>query len=275
MGRPLQIAGGLVLLLLAAPHTAVAESRTIAVLEFRAGARGMAGISSAMARRLEQLTAHRAVGPEDARKRLGPGLDAAVARCKGRTACVAALGRRLGCQEVILVGISQLGDLILAVQRIDVERGRVLTRLADSRAADTPLRDEDVDRYLRQLLPAEDFLRYGRLTVTSDRAGDEVWVDGELRGRTPLQPLTLAAPGRYAVQVRRPGHQEFRASLQVLPDANAELRATLTPSGGGKWYTQWWVWALVGGAAVAGATVAGVLASQASPDQVPAVLQLP
>lgn len=252
-------------------------ARTVAVLEFRAGASGAQGVAQELAEQLARLTSNRVVSPRDARRSIGPSLDAAVARCAGAPACVADLGNALGCQEVILVGVSQLGDIILAVQRIDVSRGVVVTRLADSIRPGRRVDPEAIAAYLRRLLPPEQFRRFGRVVVRTAEAGDEVYVDGKLRGRTPLPPLRVAAPARIKIRVARQGHQDFVARLDVVPDASVEVKATLGRSGAQapRWYQRWWVWAMVGGVVAAGAVTAAAVAASDGPDRVPAVVRLP
>ena len=260
--------------LLSAP--ASARPRTVAVLEFRAGASGAQGVAQELADQLGRLTSNQVVSPRDARRSIGPSLDAAVARCAGAPACVADLGQALGCDEVILVGVSQLGDVILAVQRIDVAQGKVLARLADSIRPGRKVTPTAAAAYLRRLLPPEQFNRFGRVVVRTDATGDRVYVDGKLRGATPLTPLRVAAPGKIELRVTREGHQDFVVKLDIVPDARVEVTPTLTRTGvETRWYQRWWVWAIVGGAvAVAAITAAAVTASE-GPERVPAVVRLP
>jgi len=42
----------------------------------------------------------------------GDHLDQALVRCAGDAACIAKIGQKLAAAEVILVGISELGDVI-------------------------------------------------------------------------------------------------------------------------------------------------------------------
>lgn len=263
-------------LTLALPVQAVTPRR-IAVLEYRAGVRAAIGLADDLAEQLAKLTPHHVLTPQDAQRRLGSRLDAQVARCKGDPACIARIGTKLGCDEVLLIGISQLGDVILAMQRIEVSSGRVLTRLADSLSSRRRVSRRVVNRYLRRLLPPDEFKRYGRITIRTEMVGDKIFVDQQLRGRTPLEPLVVPAPGRYTVRVRRPGHVDFVARLDVLPEATVEVKPTLSPVGivrEPKWYQKWWVWALVGGVVAGGATAA-VLSATRSPSDVSAVMRWP
>jgi hypothetical protein len=228
-----------------------------------------------MAEALADLTSHKVVSPAEARRRLGAVVDAEVAHCKGEPSCIARIGARLGCQEVILVGVSQLGDLILAIQRIDVSSGKVLNRLADSIKSRRQVPRQTLVRYLRRLLPPKDFKRYGTIIIKTTDEGDEVYLDEFFRGKTPIAPLKVSAPGRYEVRVKRPGHSDFIARLDVLPDAAVEVTPTLSRiSAPLKWYEHWWVWALVGGVVAGTATAVAVVSASQGPDSVPAVIQL-
>ncbi len=263
----------LAILFLSVVIPTTANARTVAVLEFRSGTRAVPRITRTFATRLARLTSHRVIPPSEARRLLGS-VDGDVAQCKGEASCIAAIGNELRCDEVVLVGISQLGDTILAFQRIDSARGVVLARLADTLGRRRRITTSSLDRYLRRLFPAGDFKRYGKIAVRTNTTGDRVFVDGQYRGQTPLPPLRVAAPGRYAIRVTRPGHDDFLARLDVLPDALVEVTPTLgrkhTPT---RWYQRWWVWAIVGGVVVASATTAVVLTTR-GPDEVPAVVRI-
>jgi hypothetical protein len=265
----------LVVALLLAPLPGRAAGRTVAFLEYRAGVRAAARVSAGMAEQLERLTSHAAVSPSEARRRLGPGVDAEVARCQGEASCIARIGSRLGCDEIILVGLSQLGDLILAIQRIDVQNGTVLARLADSLHPRRRIRDETLISYLRRLFPPSDFKRYGQIIVHTSKEGDEVFLNDAFQGKAPIPPLKVSAPARYTVTVKRPGHVPFVARLDVPPDAAVEVTPTLsrksTPL---KWYQHWWVWALAGAVAVGTATAVAVVSLSEEPETVPAVIRL-
>ena len=256
-------------------HPAQAAGRTLAVLEFRAGVRAGRGISARMAAQIARLTSHKVITPADAKRRLGPRLQATIADCKGVARCIGKIGARLEADEVILVGLSQLGDLILAIQRIEVGTGRVLSRLADALSARRPIDQTRINRYLEQLLPPDDFLRYGRIIIRSQVVGDQVLLNGKLRGRTPMRPIRVLAPARYLVRVRRAAHIDFVTRLHVLPDAAVEVTPTLakkTQPRQPSWYERWWVWAIIGGVVAGGATTAAILA-RPGPSDVDAVVR--
>jgi hypothetical protein len=69
--------------------------------------------------------------------------------------------------------------------------------------------------------------RQGTLSVASTPSGAEVYVEGALRGRTPL---SLALPeGRYGVELRLSGYEPYRATVQVRPGETTRLEARLVP----------------------------------------------
>ena len=129
-----------------ATSTAFAEHKPrIVVLEYRAGSRGAAGIGTRIASALARASAYEVIDPADAKRRIGAALDADVAKCAGEAKCVAGIGQRLDADEALLVGVSELGDIVLALQRVDTHRGVALSRFAESIAAGTEptLRVED------------------------------------------------------------------------------------------------------------------------------------
>ena len=75
-----------------------------------------------------------------------------------------------------------------------------------------------------QLVPEP---RRGTLSVASTPSGAEVYVDGALRGRTPL---SLSLPeGRYGVEVRLSGYEPYRATVQVRRGETTRLEVRLNP----------------------------------------------
>ena len=66
----------------------------------------------------------------------------------------------------------------------------------------------------------------GFLTVTADAEGAQVFVDGELIGAAPVEGYALSA-GRHALKVKAPGRETFEASIEVSPNAEERVGATL------------------------------------------------
>jgi hypothetical protein len=269
MRPPASALASLIILALAVPARAqpAQPKRSIAVLEFRAGAAGARRIGSRAAAILRARTSHQIVDSDDARRAIAK-VDQELAACAGQAGCIAAIGARLGVDEVIVVGVSELGDLILALQRVDSRTGQVLSRVADSLPRDREPDDAAVEQYLRRLLPREDFLRWGILRIDSDVAGAEVRIGGERKGVTPLAPIPLQAPATVDLRVVKKGHTDFIARIDVLPDATVEVRPVLTRRPGSSWYEKPWVWAIAG-ALVAGGVATAIIVAQPAPNTVP------
>jgi hypothetical protein len=155
---------------------------------------------------------------------------------------------------VILVGVSELGDVILTIQRIDVATRTVSSRLADSQPGGAPPNDQKMQSYLTKLLPASDFLRFGIIDIISSESGALVTVGGQQRGVTPIPSLKLKAPASYEIKVEKRGFQPFTTSVQLPPDGELRVRANLArPGGAPAWWQHWYVLApaalIVAGAA--------------------------
>jgi hypothetical protein len=246
----------------------------VALVEHRAGVTRAVDLAARMSAILERAAAVDVVSPAEAHRRLRGQLGAEIANCAGDPACVAKVGQQLQVDEVILVGISQLGDVIVALQRISVASRAVEGRIADALPPEVEPTDEVLLGYLKRLLPPENFRRFGAIRVRANVLGAEVLIDGLVRGVTPLAALKVDAPHRYRLKVRKPGYLDFTASLEVQPDGVVEVtpeiqRRPPTPA----WYQRWWVWGLAG-VVVAGTTTALIWSLRPAPSaqQVPVYL---
>ena len=235
------------------------ERKTVAVLEYRAGAKGAREVGLKLARLLRETAALNVIDLQDARRKL-PRVDAEVARCGGEAMCVGAIGEQLGAQEVLLVGVSQLGDVIIALQRIDAKRGEAGARLAESMPPDSEVSDEQALNWLKQLFPPDVFRRYGTIAIDADQSGAAVTLNKDAAGKTPLaQPVRVRAPATYDLRVAKSGFVPFQARVDVLPDANVEVHATLVrESKEVPWFKRWYVWAIVGGVVAAGGAATAI-----------------
>ncbi|ACY18076.1 PEGA domain-containing protein [Haliangium ochraceum] len=234
--------------------------RTVAVLVYRAGVDALPAIDARVAELLRDKTSLSIVDAADARRQRGSRLDDELGRCAGDAVCIARLGRALGAADVVLVGVSQFGDVILTLSRIDVEAREVHGRVAEALAPEIVPDEEALLGYLRRVMPRRDFLRYGVLRIEANIAGATVYVDATEHGSTPIEPLRVPAPERYELQIVKDGFMPFEASTLVPPDSEVVVRANLSRAEE-LWYKRWWVWTLAG-VAVAGTTTAIVLATQ-------------
>ncbi len=228
--------------------------RKVVVLEYRSGSSALVGIGGRLATEIGKLTSLGVLGPAQAKTVFGENLDQTVVKCAGEAECVAKIGAKVGAADVVLVGVSELGDVILTMQRIDVSTRTVSARIADSLAADASPTDEQVSQYLGRLLPPTDFLRFGIIEIIANQAGALVSIGGERKGTTPLAPLKLHAPATYSIRVEKDGFVPYTTKIQLPPDAELKVEAELSRRTGKAWYQRWWV---VGGLGLLVAGAAG------------------
>jgi len=277
----LSLLPGVLAALLVAPPSAAARGRsrrTIAVLEFRQDVSALPRLAERMAARIRKLTGHPVIGPTEARQKLGADVDDIVARCQGKPACVGALGARLGASEVILIGMSSLGDVIIQISRIRTSTRQPLTSVAHTTSASAKISDAVLDQWIRRLLPARDFLRYGFIQIRSNRKGADVLLDAARRGTTPLPgPLKVQAPSTHDIRVKKDGFIPFTAQVKVPPDATIQVNATLVPMSQAAipYYKRWWFWTSIasGVAIVVGLSAGLAVGLRRSDDTVPAVIR--
>jgi hypothetical protein len=247
--RPLALALALATAAAASPRAAHGEpepKRTLAVLEYRAGSSALPGIASRMVGYLTKQTSLQVLGPDQARAVYGDQLDQVLVRCGGEATCIARIGQRIGAAEVILVGISELGDVILTMQRIEVANKSVAGRVADSLAAGNIPSDRQLANYATRLLPPSDFLRFGVIELVANLSGAAVTVGGQPRGETPITALKLRAPATYDIRVEKPGYVAFSTKVALPPDGEIKVEAELSRRGSEAWYQRWYVLAAAG-----------------------------
>jgi len=220
--------------------------RKVLVLEYRSGSSALPGIAKRVAAAIGKQTSLQVLGPDQTRAVYGDHLDQVIVKCGGEADCIAKIGQKVGAAEVILVGISELGDVILTMQRIDVKSHDIGGRIADSLAADAAPSDSQVDSYLTRLLPPSDFLRFGVIDIVANLAGATVTVSGEKRGMTPIQPLSLRAPATYTIKVEKQGFVPYSTKVELPPDGRMKVEAELSRRGSTAWYQHWYVLAGAG-----------------------------
>ena len=260
----------------AEPREQAAARGSVAIIEYRTDARQMSDLPARLGQALAQNTSLQVVSLTDARRRLGASVDAEVAKCNGDTVCLSAIGQQLGVREVLLLAVSQLGDVVLALQRIEVGEHRVIARFADSLVTGQTVDEARVLGWLQQLYPPETFNRYGHIRITTDTEGAQVYLNSKARGKTPLTaPLDVLAPGNYRLLVEKDKFLPFAATLSVMPDTTVEVSAALvlenkpTP-----WYRRWYVWAGLGAGALA-IVASGVAIKLATDQPAPDMSKLP
>jgi hypothetical protein len=245
----------------AAVHVASADpdpKRKVVVLEYRSGSSALTGIANRVVTAIGKETSLQVLGPDQTRAIYGDHLEQVIVKCAGEAECLARVGQRVGAAEVILLGVSELGDVILTMQRIDVGAHAVSSRIADSLPTGSQPSDEQMQGYLTRLLPPGDFVRFGVLDIIVSEAGAAVTVNKEARGITPIQPLKLSAPATYQIRVEKQGFVPYAGQVSLPADGEITLRANLQrPGGHVAWYQHWYVIAAAGvlAAGVAGGAI--------------------
>ncbi len=96
------------------------------------------------------------------------------------------------------------------------------------------LSSRDLIRILQQFYPdiaasnaASDPAGMGTVTISSEPARAEIYVDGKFVGNTPSTfKLTT---GRHSIEIKSPGKQPWQRELEVLKDSEVTLHPTLEP----------------------------------------------
>ena len=70
--------------------------------------------------------------------------------------------------------------------------------------------------------------RTGRLVLSGDQPGAEVYVDAELIGEMPIDPLELPV-GEHALRVTRPGYTELTEVFRIRPRRETRVQVDLLP----------------------------------------------
>ena len=261
--------------LAAAAHAEPDPKRKVVVLEYRSGSSALPGIASRVVGALTRQTSLEVLGPDQTRATYGEHLDQVIVKCAGEADCIAKIGQKVGAAEVILVGVSELGDVILNIQRVEVHGRTVSARVADSLAPGASPNDAQLTGYLTKLLPPNDFVRFGVIDIIASETGAAVTVGGESRGVTPLPPIKLHAPATYEIKVEKTGFAPFSAQVAVPPDAEIKVRASLQRPGHAAWYQHWYVLTAAGLVVAGAAGTAIYYAAIKSSDRVQVGIDIP
>jgi PEGA domain len=230
-----------------AAHADPDPRRKVSVLEYRAGSSALPGIAARVVASLARQTSLKVIGHDQTRAMYGDHLDQVLVKCAGEATCLARIGQKIGASEVILVGVSELGDVILTMQRIDVADRSVASRVADSLAAGAAPSDAQIAGYVNRLLPPGDFLRFGTLDIVANLPGAAVTLGGAPHGITPIETLRLRAPASYDIRVEKTGYVPFSTRVALPPDGEIKVEAQLTRRGAeAAWYQRWYVLAAAG-----------------------------
>lgn len=253
------------------PAAAQTSSRKVAVIEVRSGSSAVPDVGTRLAQQLASSTSLTVLTPDAARQSYGDRLDAEATGCVGQAGCIARLARSMKVDEILLVGISELGDIIMTLQRIRAA-GDVAGRVAEAMPPDATPSPADLDKLLRRVFPEKDFERYGSIRVEANIKGAAVYLGEKKIGTTPLAPVQVLAPADYQVIVKKKGYSPFRAAIEVGPDTVVKVNPELTALQRDAWYKKWWVLAIAGGVTAA-ATVGAVILVTRDSNDVPVMVE--
>ncbi|HEY4180609.1 MAG TPA: PEGA domain-containing protein [Kofleriaceae bacterium] len=239
-------------------HADPDPKRKVVVLEYRSHSSALKGIAARIQETMGKQTSLQLLGLDQTRTQYGADLDAALVKCAGEADCLAGIGHKVGASDVVLVAVSELGDVILTIQRIDVSQKKAVTRIADSLPAGAEPTEDQINGYLARLLAPTDFMRYGVIDIVANLPDAIVTVGNQSRGKTPIKPLKLPAPAEYVVKIEKEGYESFTSRINLPPDGELKVEANLSLKGGERaWYAHWYV-LVPAGIIVAGATGATI-----------------
>lgn len=234
------------------------QATQVAVLEYRSGVSEQPDFANRVVELLRSKSMAKVLSPQDCRRMLGSGTDAMVVECKENATCFAKIGRQLGVDEVLLIGMTEFGTVLLNLSRIHIAKAQTLASVDMDIQLGETVPKLRIYQLLRKLYPDDFFRRYGTLEVTSNEKGAAVKLGDRLMGRTPLDPLQLEAPREYAITVSKPGFVPFTATVDLVPNARLRLDARLSLEAktiSRAWYTRWWVITLAASAVITASAV--------------------
>ncbi|MBN2725465.1 MAG: PEGA domain-containing protein [Deltaproteobacteria bacterium] len=231
--------------------------KSVAIFEYRAGVSEQSDLSARVASLIQDKTNLKAVSLRDARRKLGTTLDARIAACKDNTSCYSALGKKLKVDEIILIGMTELGTVLINFSRIIVRTSKIQGTSDLDVAMGGRITKLQIFRILTKLFPKNYFKRTGTLIVSSKVKGATISISGKKAGVTPAPPFKLPAPKRYPIEVIKKGYLPFKATIDLIPRSTMKLDAQLSPivisSPKQQWYQKWWVWTIASGVIISAA----------------------
>jgi hypothetical protein len=147
--------------------------------------------------------------------------------------CAAKVGRILNVKKIVVGGLGKLGTAYrLSLRVVDVETAVIEVEDEEKQV----VKEEDLDQLVPPLVtrlcprirltgataPSD----IGSLTVTSTPSGAKVFLDGELRGETPLGLTDLSAGGHQLV-VTKDGYVDYVEAVAVTKDMKKTIAAAL------------------------------------------------
>jgi TolB-like protein len=169
--------------------------------------------------------------------------------------CLAEIGGALGVDRIVAGSVGKLAQsYVVSLRLISARASRVENLVTESYSGAEDQLIRAVKRAGRKLLGLESD-GVGALSVTASEQGAQVLVDGVARGTLPMPPVKGLAPGLHGVMLLKGGFHDWSSDVYVDSDETTVVWADLVARPV-RWYRQWWVWALAGGASTVLATSA-------------------
>jgi hypothetical protein len=137
-----------------------------------------------------------------------------LAECQGEAECLGQLGMFTGATLVVSGVLGTLGDVFsLDIKLVDVSTNQEIRRVAQTWSGEEKFLIEIMRQIATRLLKPEAY--NGLLELNVPVEGVEVYIDGDLMGRTPLvEPLKLS-PGRHALKLASAGFKDYEQFVDV------------------------------------------------------------
>lgn len=152
--------------------------------------------------------------------------------------CAAKVGKILNVKKMVVGGLGKLGSAYrLSLRVVDVETAVIEAEDEEKQV----IKEEDLDQLVPPLvtrlcpkirltgagMPSET----GSLTVTSTPSGAKVFLDGEIRGETPLGLSDIPVGGHQLV-VTKDGYSDYIEAVAVTKDLKRTISAVLKMQSG-------------------------------------------
>ena len=137
-----------------------------------------------------------------------------LAGCQGEAECLSQLGMYTGATLVVAGVLGTLGDVFsLDIRLVDVSTKQEIRRVAQTWSGEEKYLIEVMRQVATRLLKPEAY--NGQLDLNVAVEGVQVFIDGDLMGRTPLvEPLKLS-PGRHALKLAAAGFKDYEQFVDV------------------------------------------------------------
>lgn len=141
-------------------------------------------------------------------------LPEAEQECDGDTKCLLRMGKACGVNKLLFGTVASLGEsYVLDLKLIDVRRGKEVDRQSVTLSGKKEIMIDGVRAIATQMLAPAQFV--GSLELRLDKPGAEIFVDGELVGKTPLKRIDGIKPGKHGLKIVLTGYRDFDRFVEV------------------------------------------------------------